>query len=71
MPSPKRWKRSLLRVGRRVHSLRFDLRFALRTMRRAPLVYGLAVLCIGLGIGAVTTIYSFATAFTFRPAPIP
>lgn len=29
----------------------------------------LAVACIGLGIGAVTTVYSTASAFTFRPLP--
>jgi putative ABC transport system permease protein len=46
-----------------------DLRFALRTLWSAPLVSILAVACIGLGIGAVTTVYSTASAFTFRPLP--
>ena len=46
-----------------------DIRFALRTLRGAPLVSILAVVCIGLGIGAVTTVYSTASAFTFRPLP--
>ncbi len=50
-------------------TLRQDLRFAFRTIRRAPLVAGLAVLSIGLGIGAVTTAFSSALAFTFRPLP--
>ncbi|HET9426422.1 MAG TPA: ABC transporter permease [Gemmatimonadaceae bacterium] len=49
-----------------VHS---DIRFALRAFRRAPLVSALAIACIGLGIGAVTTVYSTASAFTFRPLP--
>ena len=46
-----------------------DLRLALRALRGAPLVSILAVACIGLGIGAVTTVYSTASAFTFRPLP--
>ena len=46
-----------------------DVRFALRALRGAPLVSLLAVACIGLGIGAVTTVYSTASAFTFRPLP--
>ena len=46
-----------------------DLRFAVRQLRRAPGLAVLAVLCMGLGIGAVTTMYSTAVAFTFRPRP--
>jgi putative ABC transport system permease protein len=46
-----------------------ELRFALRALRGAPLVSLLAIACIGLGIGAVTTVYSTASAFTFRPLP--
>ena len=46
-----------------------DVRFALRALRGAPLVSALAIACIGLGIGAVTTVYSTANAFTFRPLP--
>jgi len=46
-----------------------DLRFAVRMLRRAPAVSLLAVACIALGIGANTTIFSTATAFTFKPLP--
>ena len=46
-----------------------DMKYALRTLRSAPLVSVLAIACIGLGIGAVTTVYSTANAFTFRPLP--
>jgi len=46
-----------------------DVRFAIRALRGAPIVSILAVACIGLGIGSVTTVYSTATAFTFRPLP--
>ena len=46
-----------------------DIKFAVRALRGAPLVSILAIACIGLGIGAVTTVYSTASAFTFRPLP--
>ena len=46
-----------------------DIRFAIRALRGAPIVSILAIVCIGLGIGSVTTVYSTATAFTFRPLP--
>ena len=46
-----------------------DIRYAVRTLRRAPGMAALAVLCMGLGIGAVTTMYSTARAFTLRPIP--
>ena len=48
---------------------RFTLRLAVRALRAAPLVSVLAILCIGLGIGGVTTVYSTASAFTFHPLP--
>ena len=46
-----------------------DLRYAVRALRKAPGLALLAVLCMGLGIGSVTTMYSTAEAFTFRPMP--
>ncbi len=49
--------------------LRFSIRMAVRALRAAPLVSLLAIFCIGLGIGAVTTVYSTASAFTFHPLP--
>jgi putative ABC transport system permease protein len=52
-----------------VESLIQDLRYAVRTLRNSPGLAVLAVLCMGLGIGAVTTMYSTAIAFTFRPLP--
>lgn len=48
---------------------RFEIRMALRTLRAAPGVSLLAILCMGLGIGAVTTVYSTASAFTLHPLP--
>src|ERR1017187_8071746 len=46
-----------------------NIRQALRALRAAPLVSALAIASIGLGIGAVATVYSTASAFTFRPLP--
>ena len=46
-----------------------DLRFAFRTLGRSPGVAALAILCMALGIGSVTAMYSTASAFTFRPLP--
>ena len=48
---------------------RFTIRMAVRALRGAPSVSVLAILCIGLGIGAATTVYSTASAFTFHPLP--
>ncbi|HTT67555.1 MAG TPA: ABC transporter permease [Gemmatimonadales bacterium] len=45
------------------------MRFAVRTLRNSPGLAVLAVLCMGLGIGAVTSMYSTAEAFTLRPLP--
>ena len=46
-----------------------EVRFAFRALRAASVISILAIACIGLGIGSVTTVYSTATAFTFRPLP--
>jgi putative ABC transport system permease protein len=46
-----------------------DVRVALRGMRSNAVLTFAALACIGLGIGATATIYSTATAFTFRPLP--
>ncbi len=46
-----------------------DIRYAVRALRKSPGLAVLAVLCMGLGIAAVTTMFSTAEAFTFRPMP--
>ena len=46
-----------------------DIRYAVRALRKSPGLALLAVLCMGLGIGSVTAMYSTAVAFTFRPLP--
>ena len=52
-----------------LETLRQDVRFALRTLRRNPGFAAAAVLVLAIGIGANTAIFSAANAFFFRPLP--
>jgi hypothetical protein len=45
------------------------LRYAARQLANTPLFTGLAILSFGLGIGAHTTICTWATALLFHPFP--
>lgn len=46
-----------------------DLRYGLRGLRRSPGLAVIAVASLGLAIGAVTTVYTWADRFVFRPLP--
>ena len=52
-------------------TLRQDLRFAFRSFRRRPGFSLAAVLILGVGIGATTTIFSVVDTVMLRPLPYP
>jgi predicted permease len=61
----------ILATARAMRAFVLDVRLAFRMLRQSP---GLAAACIvtlALGIGANTTIYSYADAVLFRPLAVP
>jgi putative ABC transport system permease protein len=54
---------------RPVEDLRQDIVFGLRVLRRNPVFSLVAVVTLGLGIGANTALFSITNAVVFRPLP--
>ena len=50
---------------------RQDLAFAVRSLLRSPGFAAVAIVSLGLGIAANTTIFSVSDGFIFRPLPFP
>ncbi len=55
--------------GASIASLSQDVQFAARLLRRQAATASLAVLCLALGIGATTAMFSVADALLIRPLP--
>ncbi len=55
--------------GASIASLGQDVRYAARLLRRQAATASLAVLCLALGIGATTAMFSVADALLIRPLP--
>ncbi len=54
-----------------VDSVRQDLRYAIRRVRREPGLAAAIVLTIGLAVGLTTSVYSLARGVLLRPLPFP
>jgi hypothetical protein len=48
-----------------------NLRLAIRTLLRTPGFTLIAILSLGLGIGANTAVFSLVDAIVLRPLPVP
>jgi predicted permease len=59
----------IMRWGDRLEGLWYDIRHAVRSLRRTPAFSGIAIFTITLVLGANTAVFSAARAALFRPLP--
>ena len=65
----ERGRRERRRTMMSMDELRQDVKYALRSIRKAPGYAGLVVLTLAFGIAANTTIFSLMNPYLFRPLP--
>ena len=53
-----------------IENLGRDLKYAVRTLAKHPAITLVAVISIGLGLGANATIFAMVSRFVLRPAPV-
>ncbi|MBV8895578.1 MAG: ABC transporter permease [Acidobacteriaceae bacterium] len=66
---PRRRPRDM-RMVRLIDNLKTDTRYGLRMIRRSPGFSILAILCLTLGIGATTAVFSWMEGILLRPFPL-
>ena len=67
-------EREIMRERRRMEirdAVRRETRQAVRSLRRAPMFTAVAVLTLGLGVGATTAIFTLIDSVVLRPLPYP